>query len=420
MGFASSYLRKHAFYDTFIPYPPREDTGIIVVIPCYNEPGVLRSVISLAEASLPSYPVEVIVAVNAPENAPEGVFEQNRRTLEQLNEWCRANNRDGFAVYPVDVPPLPARHAGAGFARKAGMDEAVRRFSMTGNMRGVIVSFDADSLCENNYFTELESCFDGGGIIGCTICFEHPVEDHNGDRPGGIVDYELYLRYYIQAMRHAGFPWAFHTIGSCFAVNARVYADQGGMNRRKAGEDFYFLHKIFPLGRFTELNTTMVMPSSRVSDRVPFGTGATLKKLSSIGGEPLMTWPPHSFDDLGVLFGSLPGLFKVADSEIARVSAAFPELLRRYLEENRFAYNMMQINMNSASFPAFKKRFFRWFGGLMILRYLNFARRNGRENIPVTGASAGLLDRLGVQGATSNTELLGIYRKLQRETVWRC
>ncbi len=420
MGFASSYFRKHALFDPFIPYPLREGTGIIVVVPCYNEPGVLRAVNSLAAASLPSSPVEVIVTVNAPEDASPEAFEQNRRTMEQLEEWCRINNSEGFTVHALDVPPFPTKHAGAGFARKTGMDEAVRRFSLAGNNDGIIVSFDADASCNSNYFTELERCFLSEGTNGCTIYYEHPVESEAGECHNAIVDYELYLRYYVQAMRLAGFPWAFHTIGSCFAVNARVYAAQGGMNRRKAGEDFYFLHKIFPLGNFTELNTTMVIPSSRVSDRVPFGTGAALKKFSVNLGEPLMTWPPESFDELSMLFGSLPRLFRASGREIDRISATLPGLLRGYLEKNRFAENIAQVNMNSASYPAFKKRFFRWFGGLMILRYLNFALHNGRENIPVTTAAAGLLIRMGMSDEKGRTALLDRFRRLQRETVWSC
>src|SRR5213594_3575687 len=87
-----------------------------------------------------------------------------------------------------------------------------------------------------------------------------------------IAAYELHLRYYVRALRYAGFPYAHHTIGSCMAVRADVYKKQGGMNKRQAGEDFYFLQKIIPLGHFTDLTETKVIPSSRPSDRVPFGT----------------------------------------------------------------------------------------------------------------------------------------------------
>ncbi len=418
MGFASSYLRKHAYFDPFVPGVPVDGTGIIVVIPCYNEPDAISAVNSLAGAFHPSFPVEVIMVVNAPENAPVEGLEQNKRTIAQLREWGRSNNHERFSLHTVEAPLFPSKHAGAGWARKTGMDEAVRRFNMAGNEKGIIVSFDADSLCGNNYFEAIEDCF-RQDVSGCTIYFEHPLEKDGGE-PGVIVDYELYLRYYVQAMRHAGFPWAFHTIGSCFAVTAAAYVKQGGMNRRKAGEDFYFLHKIFPLGNFTELNTTTVLPSSRVSDRVPFGTGVAVKKLSGGERRPLMTWPVKSFEETGELFRTLPRLFRASGKEAAVIASTFHPMLREYLADNRFVDKVSQINLNSASYPAFRKRFFRWFGGLMMLRYLNYARRTGRGDISVTAASAGMLDRLGVPGANSNLELLNIYRRLQKETVWRC
>ena len=41
-----------------------------------------------------------------------------------------------------------------------------------------------------------------------------------------------------------GYPDSIYTIGSAFAVRAEAYMKQGGMNRRQAGEDFYFLYKL--------------------------------------------------------------------------------------------------------------------------------------------------------------------------------
>ena len=37
------------------------------------------------------------------------------------------------------------------------------------------------------------------------------------------------------------------------AVRADAYLRQGGMNRRKAGEDFYFLNKFMVLGGYGEM-----------------------------------------------------------------------------------------------------------------------------------------------------------------------
>jgi hypothetical protein len=263
MGFATSYLLKHSFFKPFIPEPPHRDTSLIVVIPSFNEPDVIKSLVSLYNAGRPSFTTEIIVAVNSPEDAGLCQREQNRETIRVVKEWGRIHCSDAFMVNVIDVPPFPGKHAGAGFARKAGMDEAVYRFNLLDNDRGIIVSFDADSECDDNYLTELEKCFSVPGIRGCAIYFEHPLNDaeHSVASNRAIAGYELYLRYFVQAMRWAGFPYAFHTIGSCFAVNSKIYALEGGMNRKTAGEDFYFLHKIIPLGGFTELNSTRVIPS---------------------------------------------------------------------------------------------------------------------------------------------------------------
>ncbi|NJK86994.1 MAG: hypothetical protein HC906_14465 [Bacteroidales bacterium] len=55
-----------------------------------------------------------------------------------------------------------------------------------------------------------------------------------------ISKYELYLRVHTAFLRLIGFPNSFFTLGSCFAVKAKSYTEIGGMNKRHAGEDFYF------------------------------------------------------------------------------------------------------------------------------------------------------------------------------------
>ena len=47
MGFASAYLEKRAFFPEIIKEAPDNETGIIVVVPAYNEPGLARLLDSL-------------------------------------------------------------------------------------------------------------------------------------------------------------------------------------------------------------------------------------------------------------------------------------------------------------------------------------------------------------------------------------
>ena len=99
-----------------------------------------------------------------------------------------------------------------------------------------------------------------------------------------IALYELHLRYYLHSVRSTGYPHAFHTVGSAFAVRADIYCQEGGMNRRQGGEDFYFIQKVAQRGSWSECNETCVYPSPRPSDRVPFGTGPAVARLIDRSG----------------------------------------------------------------------------------------------------------------------------------------
>jgi len=275
MSFADAYLSKQQSIIPHIPELPSEALCYSIIIPSCNEENFLRVLDSLWQCDRPAGAVEVIVVVNAADHAVKEVRDINQNTLLKIENWRRTHPEDRFRFYVFSANDLLQRHAGVGLARKIGMDEAVWRFNRIGKPGGLIVSLDADCLCDRDYLTEIEKYLVRyPQASGFNVYFEHPVSGHEFPERiyQGIVQYELHLRYYIQALRYAGFPYAFHTVGSCYAVKATSYVKQGGMNRKKSGEDFYFLHKIIPLGHFREINSTCVIPSPRESGRVPFGT----------------------------------------------------------------------------------------------------------------------------------------------------
>ena len=73
------------------------------------------------------------------------------------------------------------------------MDEAVRRFNLVQNSKGIIISFDADSICDNNYLVEIENNYNKYPLAnGCSIYFEHPLS--GDDFPDNI--YKAIRRVY--------------------------------------------------------------------------------------------------------------------------------------------------------------------------------------------------------------------------------
>jgi hypothetical protein len=377
-------------------------------MPCFNEPNLLTSLESLRTSQRPAAGVEVIVVVNSAAGSPANVIEQNQRTLADARQWNETQSAPQLTVHLIDAPNLPPRHAGVGLARKIGMDEALRRFDDIGKLdEGIIVCFDADCACAPNYLAQIEEHFDRHpDSAACSIYFEHPLEGElDREVYEGIIRYELHLRYYVEALRYAGFPHAYHTIGSSMAVRARAYMEQGGMNRRQAGEDFYFLHKLIPLGGFTELNSTTVYPSPRASDRVPFGTGRTVTEW--LKERQSKTYPLQAFEDLRTFLRLAPTQMKLPETLV--------ESVRIFLEAQNFSGALQEIGRNTSTPDAFTKRFFRWFDGFRAMKFVHHARDTLYGEEEIAAAASELLERFGSKpSATSPRELLLAYRKLQR------
>ena len=414
---SDSYFQRFAFCERQILARPATDLGLVVVIPCFNEPDLLASLSSLWQCQRPGCAVEVIVVINSAINSNAEIRAQNLRTLEQARAWVAEHFDPRLAFHVLHFPDLAAKKAGVGLARKIGMDEAARRFDEIRCPLGVIAGFDADCRCEANYLVSIEQHFQNRPQPhGCSIYFEHPLHTDGGPIDEAIAAYELHLRYYLQALRYAGFPYAHHTLGSCMAVRADIYKAQGGMNTRRAGEDFYFLQKIIPLGQFSDLTQTTVIPSARPSERVPFGTGKAVRDYLNHPDQQSRTYPLQAFVDLKHLFQHWPELFSRQDSRKTAFSQ-MPKSLGTFLQGEEVETSLEEIGQNSASERTRRNRFFHWFNGFRTMKFIHHARDDyyGAKYISEEARSLLLLKEIKVPGQASVRELLNIYRRLERE-----
>jgi glycosyltransferase involved in cell wall biosynthesis len=413
------YLNKSSFCEKQITEAPLPRLGMVIVIPCHNEPHLLRTLNALAACTLPKCNVEVIVVINAAENSSNEVLKANTFTEVELERWIIKNESAALRYFYITNNTLPAKDAGVGLARKIGMDEAVRRFDTIGNENGVIVCLDSDCTVESNYLTALDNHFLlHPSATGCSVYFEHPLEgtDFTPQVYEGIIRYELFLRYYNCGLRFSGYPFAWHTIGSSMAVRTKIYQQQGGMNKRKAGEDFYFLTKLFPLGGFTELNDTTVIPSPRPSERVPFGTGKAINKWLDEGANNLPTYNPKTFMDLAELVEMVPELYAATFETIQQKIQYLSPALLAFLSDNELENKLTEINANVKSKEQFVNRFYRWFGNFMVLKFVHFARDSYYGQLSIETAAKQLLEVAGIEFNETVTakELLLLYRELER------
>ncbi|MBN2773630.1 MAG: glycosyltransferase, partial [Prolixibacteraceae bacterium] len=371
--FADKYIQKNKLEKALFLEPVSSDTGIIVVIPCLNEPEVVKTLDSLEQCYLPQCQVEVIVLINHSEKASDSIKKFNTDTYGEIMAWIK-NSGNNEIRYLVSKPlELQAKWAGAGLARKKGMDEAVFRFNLINKADGIIVSLDADTVVDKNYLTEIEKHFQSNPVqVGATISFQHQLEGLNEKNREGILLYEKYLKYYKEALSFTGYPFAMYTIGSAFAVLADAYVKRGGMTRRKAGEDFYFLQNLAQQGKVGEINSTRVFPSARPSDRVVFGTGASIKKWLAGTEDLSITYNFQAFVDLKEFFQLKEKLYKITEQEYFLLLKELPGSVAAFVKDDDFYKKLDDLNRNCSSLMVFSRRFFQVFNAFVILKYLNF------------------------------------------------
>jgi hypothetical protein len=305
------YLERHAEPEVAIATDVTQRFGHVLTIPAAGEGASLRNLLSAIPAG-PLGDVLVILVVNASTDAPKRICDGNASLLAQLNRaWGNGHRCGSFgkiyerphgALLLIDrASPgreLPAKQ-GVGLARKIGADLALSLWHSDRIESPWIHCTDADVELPSDYFEQPSSA--AAGAAALTYRYRHVAEDVSLDTgaPGrAALEYEISLRYYVRGLAYAGSPFAFHTIGSTLAIRADAYAQTRGFPRRLAAEDFYILNKLAKVGKIEPLAGLPIALSSRLSARVPFGTGRALIDAQQSPSRQL--YHPGVFDHLAV------------------------------------------------------------------------------------------------------------------------
>ena len=409
ISIVNQYFNRFPFRKINIALEPSKDLKIIVVIPSYNEKNIQPTIDSLfLKQDDFSFNVEVIVLINNSESEIEEIKEQNLLTLKTLQNLSETYSKSNMHLIPVLIGDLDAKHAGVGWARKLGMDIATQRFR-TINFNGTIVGLDADTVVESNYLNSIYSFFSNNNFNAASIYFEHPItgDSFSDVHLEQIKYYELHLRYYKNSLKYSNLPYSFHTIGSAFALTASAYARQGGMNRRKAGEDFYFINKLIKGEIFGEINDTIVMPSPRVSNRVPFGTGRAILEGLNTQKDLSLTYDFQSFE----VIHSWINRIETKDFKYGN----FPEILKAYMGEEIWIKHHTTMLNNTNSHKSYLKLFYNTFDAFWMLKFIHYLRDNYYPNTRLLDNTNALLIKMNYPIISSITSQLEFLRKLDKK-----
>ncbi len=268
---------------------------IAIVIPAICEfENIKRVLISLAQNDKSCLQKSLIIfVINNSISSQQEVKDDNKASLKFLRALMIGNPSDqlsiqiiqsGIRIGLIDTASEGKEFddaiAGVGLARKIGMDSALQVFDYSSPGKKLIISLDADCLVEDNYLSEISLFFKNQNAFAATVNFQHNLSEDGINRLG-IISYEIFLRHYVAGLLFAESPYAFHTVGSTVICDHEAYIKVGGMNTKKAAEDFYFLQKLAKHYGIYKISSTKVKPSARESWRVPFGTGKSMSDFSS-------------------------------------------------------------------------------------------------------------------------------------------
>ena len=384
---SAHYRTRYAEPESRLASRCRETFDFVMAVPVYAESAAFLD--GYYEAARHAGRLLVIVVLNGRAGAAPSVQASNAACLHALRTrfslralagggWLGHDGR--LSVLVVDRftadRRLPSRQ-GVGLARKIGADVALELIAAGQVGHPFVAMTDADARLPADYFVRIAKL--PPTCSAAVFPFWHA--------PGGQADidratalYELRLRYFQRGLAWARSPYAFHTVGSTMVVHALCYAQVRGVPRRRAGEDFYLLGKLSKLRPLVRLGGAPVRLRSRLSERVPFGTGSESAKLAR--GAELVLYHPDCFAAVREVTQGLAGLatqWRGAGRSAPEPAAAdfmsrLTAPVRGFFESQGALAAWQQLGDQAPNPVARLRRLHDWFDGFRTLKLIHHVR----------------------------------------------
>ncbi|HSW55379.1 MAG TPA: hypothetical protein VLH59_09825 [Ignavibacteriaceae bacterium] len=381
------YLEKKSLKQWDFEWNEFSGIQAAIVIPAICEfENIQRVLLSLAQNEKSSLQKSIVILViNNSISSQQEVKDDNKSSLKFLRALMRGNPSDqlsnqiiqsGIKIGLIDAASEGKEfnddEGGVGLARKIGMDTALRVFDYSTPGKKIIISLDADCVVEENYLSEISFFFRKENVSAATIDFEHNLSEEGINRLG-IISYEIFLRHYVAGLLFAKSPYGYHNIGSTIVCDHEAYIKVGGMNTKKAAEDFYFLQKLAKHYTINRIGSTKVRPSARESWRVPFGTGRTMNDISS-NKKNIFLYDADVYIILKDWLELLNSDLSLNPSLILKETKIIHPELYNFLESRGFSNDWEKILENSKSLKQLDYQRKNWFDAFETLKLIHHLR----------------------------------------------
>ncbi len=384
-----AYLKRQSPNPWKLEWIEKRGINNVIVVPAIAEFENMETLLTSLVNNKPDYfsSTLVIFVINNKSVVNKEVKESNTKSLRLLrsiiqqkdidNSIIRKARDSGLSIALIDASSkgkeLSQKASGVGFARKIGLDFTLIAFDYSIKKKKIMIWLDADCKVDEDYLCKVVDEFNNKNLSAATINFSHDVSG-TGELTKAIIPYEIFLRYYVLGLKYAKSPYAFHTIGSTIAVDHNAYIKAGGMNKKKAAEDFYFLQKVAKNYEIKKIISTTVYPSSRHSWRVPFGTGRSVTRILSNTRNEFLLYDP-------VVFDVLKNWLKIFNDNnindtkhLVNEAGKISQELKTFLLQRKFPEQWDRILKNSKNSKQLQYQKQNWFDGYKTLKLIHHLR----------------------------------------------
>ncbi len=366
----NKYLKKRSIHKVGEPHKSLKkcDFKFFIVIPCYNEFeyvfDTLQS-IDYQDKKLLDDTLVVVVINNATDDSLE-IKVNNSKTYDLL-----ITKKYKFEFVVIDCfsqkNQISNQLSGVGYARKIGLDFSLNHIL---DAHSLFCFLDADTIVDKKYLTIIKNNFSLKNIDAAVINFKHQ-KSNNPIIEEGIRKYEFLLKNIAFQIEKTGSPYGYVSMGSTIVCNVKSYIACGGMNTKKATEDFYFLQSLAKYTNIHKIKDLLVFPSSRNENRVYLGTGFRMDEYSKNKTFKNLDFSNHSYEEIKKINKIINKNWKLSSRNIIQIlNQELDNKSISFLNGKNIKNVLTKFKDNAKDKNQFLLFFNQWFDALSIMQFL--------------------------------------------------
>ena len=364
--YLNKYLKKRSLSNIGKPHKKIEKKcfDFFIVIPCYNEFDYIFQTLESIDKQNQNIlnKTLVIIVIN---NSQKDSCLDNNKTYQKL-----ILQKYNFNFIAIDCfsqkYAIPEKLSGVGYARKVGLDFSLKYISSN---QSILCCLDADTLISNDYLDIIKQCFEKK-INAAVINFKH----QKSKKPiieKGIRKYEKLIKNIAKKIESTGSPYGYVSMGSTIVCNVKAYIACGGMNTKKATEDFYFLQSLAKYTKINKINNVLVFPSSRDENRVYLGTGFRMNEFLKNKSFKNLEFSDQSYIEIKKIINTVN---KYWNNDYNFIYKELNKILDyktlQFLNEQNFEKVWIRFKQNAKNKKQFILFFHQWFDGFSVMKLL--------------------------------------------------